>query len=61
MNTPQILVEAEFTKKVCTYWLLSGALVMVLCVVTIPLIPLWFLIGMALTSKYLEHMSCTLT
>ena len=61
MNTPQILVEAEFTKKVCTYWLLSGALVMVLCVVTIPLIPLWFLIGMALTAKYLEHMSCTLT
>ena len=61
MNTPRILVEAEFTKKVCTYWLLSGAVVMLICVVTIPLIPLWFLFGMLLTGKYLDHMSCTLT
>ena len=61
MNTPRNLVEAEFTNKVCTYWLLSGALVMLVCVITIPLIPLWFIFGTLITRKYLEHISCTLT
>ena len=61
MSEPRILEEAEFTKKVCTYWLLSGGLVMTICVITIPLLPLWFIFGMMITGKYLEHISCTLT
>lgn len=55
------LAEAEFDRKVCTYWLLSGALIMVFCIITIPLIPFWFIFGFAITSAYLNRMSCTLT
>ena len=61
MSTPQILREAEFDPKVCTYWLLSGAGALLLSVVGIVLIPFWFLFGMLVTRKYLERMSCTLT
>ena len=61
MSNIKILEEAEFTKKVCTYWLLSGGILLTVIVITIPLVPLWFLFGMMLTGKYLEHISCTLT
>jgi putative membrane protein len=61
MSNLKILEEAEFTKKVCTYWLLSGGVLLTVCLVTIPLVPLWFLFGMMLPGKYLEHISCTLT
>ncbi|MEE3001073.1 MAG: PH domain-containing protein [Planctomycetota bacterium] len=57
----KILAEAEFTKKACTYWLLSGGVILLICVVTIPLLPFWFIFGMMITGKYLEHMGCTLT
>lgn len=57
----KILAEAEFTKKACTYWLLSGALNLTVIVVGIPLLPFWFIFGMMITGKYLEHMGCTLT
>ncbi len=61
MAEHRILAEAEFTKKACTYWLLSGAVGLTIIVVGIPLLPFWFLFGMMITGKYLEHMSCTLT
>lgn len=61
MAQSPILLEAQFDRKVCLYWLLSGTLVMVVCVVTIPLIPIWLAAGMWITGRYLEHMSCTLT
>ena len=61
VEEPRILAEATFNRKVLTYWLLSGGLVMVLCVVTIPLVPFWFIFGRMITGKFLEHMSCTLT
>jgi len=61
MTENRILAEAEFTKKVCTYWLLSGGVGLLVCIVTIPLLPFWFLFGMMITRKYLERMSCTLT
>ena len=57
----KILAEAEFTKKACTYWLLTGALALMVIVVGIPLLPFWFIFGMMITGKYLEHMGCTLT
>jgi putative membrane protein len=56
-----ILWEAEFNPKVRTYWLLSGALVLLATVVGIPLLPFWFLFGYPLTDRYLKHMRCVLT
>lgn len=56
-----VLWEAEFNPKVRTYWLLSGALILLATLVGIPLLPFWFLFGYALTDRYLRHMRCVLT
>ena len=61
MKSPVVLQEAVFHPKVCLYWLFSGAIILTVIVITIPLLPLWFLFGMIVTRKFLEHMSCTLT
>lgn len=61
MTNSTILEEATFNPRVRTYWLLSGALVMTLIIVTIPLIPFWFIFGRMITGKYLERLGCTLT
>lgn len=57
----EILREAEFDPKVRTYWLLSGAVVLLVTVVGIPLLPFWFLLGNYFTGRYLSHMRCRLT
>ena len=57
----EILREAEFNPKVRTYWLLSGAVVLFVTVVGIPLLPFWFLLGNYFTGRYLSHMRCRLT
>lgn len=56
-----VLAQAEFNRKVRTYWLLSGALVCVATIVGIALLPFWFLFGNYFTERYLKHMSCVLT
>ena len=56
-----VLWEAEFNPKVRTYWLLSGALILFVSVVGIPLLPFWFIFGNSVTGRYLKHMRCTLT
>jgi putative membrane protein len=61
MSKARILKEADFDPKVCTYWLLAGGFILLVTVVGIPLIPIWILVGLIITRKYLEHMSCTLT
>jgi len=61
MKNDRVLQEAEFNPKVCTYWLLSGGFILLVCIITIPLLPLWFIFGTLITRKYLEHISCTLT
>jgi putative membrane protein len=61
MSDPKILRKATFDKTVCTYWLLSGTISLIICVVTIPLIPFWWIFGLKVTRKYLDLMSCTLT
>ena len=53
--------KAEFNPKVCTYWLLSGAIILIVTVFGIPLLLLWFPIGLALTKRYLDRMECVLT
>ena len=61
MNEETYLRKAEFNLKVCTYWLLSGALVLTITIVGIPLLLLWFPIGFVFTKKYLDRMECLLT
>ena len=56
-----ILREATFNPKVRTYWLLTGALVLTVSIVGIPLLIFWFPIGYALTGRYLERLRCVLT
>ncbi len=56
-----ILREATFNPKVRTYWLLSGALILTVTIVGIPLLILWFPIGYALTGRYLARLRCVLT
>ena len=57
----EVLWDAEFNPKVRTYWLLNGALVLLVTVIGIPLLPFWFLFGNYFTGRYLSHMRCTLT
>lgn len=57
----RVLRRAEFDPKVRTYWLLSGAWILVVSIVGIPLLPVWFAIGRAVTGRYLRHLSCVLT
>lgn len=60
-ETKTVLWEAEFNPKVRTYWLLSGAMVLFLSIVGIPLLIIWFAIGWRITEIYLERMRCVLT
>ncbi len=53
--------EAEFDPKVCTYWLLSGALTLTVIVVGIPLLPFWLLFGTVVTKRFLATYECLLT
>jgi putative membrane protein len=53
--------RAEFNSKVCTYWLLSGALTFTCTIIGIPLLLLWFPIGLVFTKQYLDRMECQLT
>lgn len=61
MSEEKVLWEAEFNPKVTLYWLLSGAIVLTLIVVTIPLVPVWLLLGGMVTKRYLDSHKCTLT
>ena len=61
MNEEKYIRKAEFNEKVCTYWLLSGALILAVTIVGIPLLLLWFPIGKRFTKRYLDRMSCVLT
>lgn len=55
-----VLLSAQFNPAVKTYWLLSGALVMVTTIIGIPFLLLWFPIGLWATGRYLENMSAEL-
>jgi putative membrane protein len=61
VNEEKYIRKAEFNEKVCTYWLLSGALILAATIVGIPLLLLWFPIGKVFTKRYLDRMSCVLT
>jgi putative membrane protein len=61
MTEERVLWEAEFNPRVTTYWLLGGAIIMLVSVVGIVLIPFWFIFGWAVTGQYLKSHRCTLT
>lgn len=61
MGEERILYEASFDSDVRTYWLLTGALILTVSIVGIPLLILWFPLGYALTGRYLERVRCVLT
>ncbi len=61
MSEERHIRRAEFNSKVCTYWLLSGAIIMTATIVGIPLLLLWFPIGLVFTKRYLDRMDCLLT
>lgn len=57
----RVIREATFNRKVRTYWLLSGALILTATVVGIVLLPFWFLIGNFVIERYLRRLRCVLT
>ena len=56
-----VIERANFDPKVCTYWLLSGTLVLTVTIIGIPFAVLWFLLGSRLTRRWLARMECVLT
>ena len=61
MSDSNVLLEAKFDERVCTYWVLTGVIILLSTVFGIPLILLWLPLGGTLTRRYLERMSCVLT
>ncbi|MDE0863514.1 MAG: PH domain-containing protein [Rubripirellula sp.] len=61
MSEERHLRRAEFNSKVCIYWLLSVAILLTVTIIGIPLLLLWFPIGLAFTKRYLDRMECLLT
>lgn len=61
MENERIIRTAEFDPKVCTYWLVSGVVLMTVIVVGIPFIPFFIIFGLTFTKRYLTSMECVLT
>ena len=61
MNNETIIRKASFNPKVCTYWILSHSLVLILIVVGIPFLLLWIPLSLYFTKRYLDRMECILT
>lgn len=61
MSPTTTIQQAKFNPKVCTYWLLSGALAISATIVGIPLLLIWFPVGLIFTKSYLSRMECELT
>jgi putative membrane protein len=57
----RVIREAEFDPKACPYWLLSGTIILTVMIVTIPLVPIWLLVGMLVTRRYLDSHAFVLT
>jgi putative membrane protein len=60
-SKPVILEQATFNPDVRKYWLLGGTFTLLVTLVGIPLLPIWWLLGMWITGRYLERLECTLT
>lgn len=60
-NVPVILEQASFNPDVRKYWLMSGTAALFFSLIGIPLLPLWWILGLWVTQRYLDRMECTLT
>lgn len=54
-------VSAHFHANLGLYWLVSGALLISVSIVGIPLLLLWFPLGLLATKRYIANMSAELT
>lgn len=61
MMEENTLLEARFSPKLGLYWLTSGAVLLGVTVVGIPLLLLWFPLGLLVTNRYIANMSAELT
>ncbi|MEM9283558.1 MAG: PH domain-containing protein [Verrucomicrobiota bacterium] len=61
MSAEETIKKAEFNPSVCTYWLLSGSVTLLLTIIGIPLLILWIPLGLLFTRRYLSRMECVLT
>lgn len=60
-NVPVILEQASFNPDVRKYWLMSGTAALFFSLIGIPLLPIWWALGLWVTQRYLDRMECTLT
>ncbi|MBT3449180.1 MAG: PH domain-containing protein [Bacteroidetes Order II. Incertae sedis bacterium] len=58
---PAILKRAEFNPDVRKYWLMSGIWILFVTIAGIPLILVWYILGMWITGRYLDRLECVLT
>ena len=61
LNKAQLLRKAEFNPRLKTYLNMYGAFILFISLITIPILPLWFLIAPFFINRYYEHLECELT
>ena len=57
----KIVKKASFNPDVRKYWLLNGIVICTVTLVGIPFIPIWYVIGLWITGRYLARLECILT
>ncbi|MCE9680575.1 PH domain-containing protein [Shewanella sp. AS1] len=55
------LLQAEFSHNLSRYWLMSGVIALSMTLVGIPLLLIWFPLGLWVTQRYIDNMSAELT
>jgi len=55
------IAQAEFDRKVIIYWWLTAIFMLLVWIVTIPLIPVWLVVGYFFHQKQYDNISCVLT
>ena len=56
----EVLREAQFDRKVRWYWLWYSTLILVLTIFGIVLVPIFWLVGLTVTERYLRRLRCSL-
>lgn len=57
----KVLREAEFNPATKQYLLAYGVLICIVCIITIPLAPLYYLIGLPFVDRWMRRLQCRLT
>jgi len=60
-SNDQVLVRAEFDRRLPTYFMLQAQAALFFGLVSIPLMPLWFLLGRRVHRRQYENLACELT